>query len=347
MAEKLLNASGVRVFKNWFLREAGTSGAADIPNEAVLLWENANPTSNFDRQDIPVDLSDYDGAMITYAMYKSVPCPIYSRAIKIWGTDALQGAALKEGGTGGRYCVVLPDHVSFMDGWHSGSVDNGYAIPIAIYGVRMAYRLIAPTVAGRRYFVKPRDPEGSELSGFSASKQVNGNDVFYCGWGAIDTGGVGFSMMTQRQTNSYALMVSNEAVSLSPHEILVINVSMKCYNGNDCFFLIAKNDLPDDLKTTAYSVSQLKALASGSGDSFLDLVSSNNTFTKKMFTVETYQQSPDYYLLRIYDKTVHGNTILQSTDVRANQQFYLAFIVAGSGSDNYHGQICIEEAYII
>ena len=308
-------------------------------NAMTLLWENASPRSNFTMfQSVPVDLSDYDGAVIEYSATKdeSLQAPIFTRPVAIGDGDKLMGVGTLSNIYGSRFCAVLRDSVYFGEPLnHSTSINEAVSIPIAIYGVKNVGKRIPMGVSsGRTYVVKPYDPYGGSISGFKATKQQNGNAVYMCGWGLGQTG-LGFQMITKGESNSYAMMISNEPISLSAGESLYIKVNISAYNGSDYFFLIKNTSLPSDIFTATRTAANMYGLAEGSAK--LELVTTANSFTKKRFKVQRNSSSG----ISMTDLDVSGN----NASFSLTGSFYLAFMCAGSSSP-YYGKLCVEEAYI-
>ena len=107
----------------------------------VLLWENPKPSEAFTAQTVSVpNLGNYD----TYSIiFKTV----YSESITNEDTFRyLDGGGylriVTSGGTGRRYFTKVDSGLSFVDASYSAytattaSTSNGYAVPIAIYGIK-------------------------------------------------------------------------------------------------------------------------------------------------------------------------------------------------------------------
>ena len=109
-----------------------------------LLWTNANPTSNFSSQTIPLDLSDYDAVdVVTIASRTTgrigvcrlfVGAPV-DQSLLLLGDDATKHA---------RNLTLHTDGITFQNGYYqymtSGqaqTADAGQAIPYKIYGVKL------------------------------------------------------------------------------------------------------------------------------------------------------------------------------------------------------------------
>lgn len=109
-----------------------------------LLWTNANPTSTFSGQTVPLDLSDYNAvdvvAVASLTSGKMGTCRIYFDAPVAQGLYLLGDDATKHA----RDLTLYSDRITFQNGYYqymaSGSsktTDSGQAIPYKIYGVKL------------------------------------------------------------------------------------------------------------------------------------------------------------------------------------------------------------------
>ena len=287
--------------------------------DAQLLWRNAAPTSDFAEQKISVDLTNYSGVIIEYLPEKSIPTPLYTRAIPIWDGDPMEYIGLKGSYRGGRFCTVFWDGVYFMDGHASGvAANNARGIPLAIYGtngvVKQHGTYTGTSALHNDYLIAARDKSGGVIKGFTPTLQANDNAVIFCDWRYNELG-VGFSMQTRNQTNSYAMMVSNQTFEALGYEKLRVKGWARGYNANDYVGIIVKGSLPADaFSSTNYTYADMASWLFQK----VDVVTGHN-YTK-FFDIEL---PVDYW-----------------------REYYLAAMIAGSGADDYPGFICIEEAWL-
>lgn len=123
-------------------KSPGTGNRGTARN--TLLWENASPTSNFAAQTVTLSdaVTNYDFLVIVVAFSTStqdhsanlIPVSdIYGGA-----EYALRINAASSNRTGGRGVTVsTATTATFGAGAYNGSTANGYAIPVAIYGVKL------------------------------------------------------------------------------------------------------------------------------------------------------------------------------------------------------------------
>lgn len=100
-----------------------------------LLWTNPSPSANFNAQTISLDLSSYQAVMVvpkfapsSGSMRKPVVC------LKGMTTSCFE----PNGGTNylTRNVTVSGTGVEFAQGNYNGSANNGYWIPVYIYGIK-------------------------------------------------------------------------------------------------------------------------------------------------------------------------------------------------------------------
>lgn len=114
-----------------------------------LLWENASPTSGFATQDINLDLSIYKGIYLCIKVNKSfnsfVPFIILGKNLSTFISYVGTGSAeLKDSGSVvylARLIMISDSKVNIGNcymAYNSAvySMDNNYAIPYTIYGIK-------------------------------------------------------------------------------------------------------------------------------------------------------------------------------------------------------------------
>ena len=103
--------------------------------EMELLWTNASPTSNFAAQNISLDLSGYDEALVYFRVATDQYGIISARGAIgdgavtsfIWGDT---------GGYGHRWTDLTTTQVKFYGASYNKASNNKYCIPVAIYGIK-------------------------------------------------------------------------------------------------------------------------------------------------------------------------------------------------------------------
>ena len=324
MSEKFLDQSGLAILRNWVLaqiQDAQLSGGSGGSGDALLVWENSSPTSSFSAQKVSITFPiGYYGVVIAYAVSTDNMYEVLTRDIPFYEGDLMLSVGILSGQYGGRCCTVLPDGVLFGDAYnHASSTTNTIAVPLAIYAVSYARKLTIEDDISKTWIIKPRDISAGAITGFSPSRQKNGNAVARCGWEYSDLG-TGFTLVTQGQTNSYAIMISDEDFTLNVNTTLIVKGVARCYNGYDYVGLISKNNKPSGWSSESISESTLEALMVTKHD----LVSSSNVFTPFTWSFEV-------------TSTFLGNN-------NSSRDFYLAAMCAGSNT-TYNGRVCITEAY--
>ena len=116
---------------------------AAIPKgvEMELLWENASPTSNFAKQTVELDLSEYDSVMVL-AKVNTAAIPIYLPPVYI--TIGGEGMLLccwrvlmrRQISSVTTTSVVFDDSYSVPNYSTTEVVDNSCTVPYQIYGIK-------------------------------------------------------------------------------------------------------------------------------------------------------------------------------------------------------------------
>lgn len=126
----------------------GDRGDAKPGGRIVTLWENASPGSSFSAKtvDLAGDLSVFDLVTVIYYFSTSnqhldvVTYPARFLANNPTVPGQLQISAQTSNRTGGRnFTVPTPTSVAFSAAYYNGSnsAANTYAVPVAIYGVKL------------------------------------------------------------------------------------------------------------------------------------------------------------------------------------------------------------------
>lgn len=125
----------------YIVRHGGVSGGLKME----LLWTNASPASSFVGQDIALDLSDYDGVFIIFALtisnnYRPNPLFVFEKDTgRSYTILAEQGNKM-----GIRSVIMYSNKVNFGDaksvntyGSSSGNATNNDVLrPYKIYGIK-------------------------------------------------------------------------------------------------------------------------------------------------------------------------------------------------------------------
>lgn len=104
----------------------------------TLLWTNPSPTAAFSPTTVNVSLSDYDAVEVSFKDYKTNSAGAIVRCMK--GGNAIP---LLNSGSGAyvryRWFQPLSDNsgVKFLDGYQGTTVNNDYATPYQIWGVKL------------------------------------------------------------------------------------------------------------------------------------------------------------------------------------------------------------------
>lgn len=103
----------------------------------TLLWTNPSPTAAFSPTTVAVNLSGYDAVEVAFKDHKSATAGQVVRCMKGGNTISLQNS-----GSGAyirwRWFQPQSDNsgVKFLDGYQGTTVNNDYATPYQIWGVK-------------------------------------------------------------------------------------------------------------------------------------------------------------------------------------------------------------------
>lgn len=107
-----------------------------------LLWENPNPTADFEAQTISLDLSDYSFIKILSIRMKNTTDYIVDEGIVGYGgqikyvSGSTSGSNTDAGVSLWRDFKVSTNEVTFLGGWRNNTQRDENAIPLAIYGCK-------------------------------------------------------------------------------------------------------------------------------------------------------------------------------------------------------------------
>lgn len=110
------------------------------------LWKNASPTSNFPRQEVEIDVSDYDFLMVevhyAYTVDETIIC--FGKPNKQFLLTATAWASYSNVGYNSRLMVPTANGIQIesaythnMASTSSGTQNNDYLIPCVIYGIKV------------------------------------------------------------------------------------------------------------------------------------------------------------------------------------------------------------------
>lgn len=101
-----------------------------------LLWVNSSPSAAFAVQTITLNLSSYNGVIITHKNSYSDASVGYRTYVPIGEACRLDsGWTSSSRQTANRLCSVYSDRIEFQTGRTNTTNNNSYLIPIEIYGV--------------------------------------------------------------------------------------------------------------------------------------------------------------------------------------------------------------------
>ena len=106
----------------------------------VKLWQNASPTSDFAEQTVSLDMANYD-AIAVYAVEQNSDGSSGQWFFNVKGQSTESRVFLMYNGRQLRYFHISGSGVMFSDGYGGSlssnlSVNNAYAIPRIIYGIK-------------------------------------------------------------------------------------------------------------------------------------------------------------------------------------------------------------------
>ena len=140
-AEQVVLADGTRLDKGGEIyadRLGGVSAEnyalkTDLGITMTLLWENPDPSAEFEAQTVAVDLSSYQLIMIMFSAYDGT---CQSTSIVTVGADgSLYTVYDPTFGMCIRYFQSSSSGITFDSGDHEGDTDDSASVPYRIYGI--------------------------------------------------------------------------------------------------------------------------------------------------------------------------------------------------------------------
>lgn len=113
----------------------GGSGESGGGLTLDLLWTNPNPSSNFGAQTISIDLSGYLLVLIEQDPFNNGSLDV---AIGLIGSEMKMFclANTNTNRNGARNLTVSSTGITFSACTYNGATNNGYSIPLRIFGIR-------------------------------------------------------------------------------------------------------------------------------------------------------------------------------------------------------------------
>ena len=115
-----------------------------------LLWTNPSPTSDFASQTVSLDLTDYSYLFIVQRQYKDSSGNSSTALLPIDGVTYVVVVISDGGETRTRTYSASASSVTVGVGKSGSTINNAYAIPYQIYGIKMSY-IVPTSVHGLQY----------------------------------------------------------------------------------------------------------------------------------------------------------------------------------------------------
>lgn len=271
--------------------------------QMTAIWTNDYPEATFAGGALQLDLSLFDGAVVEYRQINTRGYTSFSRAIPLFSGDTLRFNTILESAHGGRALTVLPTGIIFEDA-HSGAtgIANQYAVPVNIYGMTGTAAPYAPDLPGWDYLIRPFDPVNSLITGFTATKNQQGNPADYCGWLYSEVG-LGYTLVARPENYSWLTMVSNETVDLTDYSTLVLRCGFRGYPQYNHFGLIPAASLPADAFTATYTGEQ----QNGWMNPKQQLTTQQNVLATGLLTFDVSALTGNYYIAAM-ETGLNGNS---------------------------------------
>lgn len=331
MSEKFLDQSGLVVLRDWTRQQIQSAGGSSVPSDAVLLWENATPTAEFQAQDIQIQrLVNYDGVIVEYIPYTGYPTTIVSPPIPDGCGNSLPSVGILENYYGGRYVTVFEDYVKFGYGHNHGTgLTHRISVPVAIYGVKGVTKPQTPVDEDAVYLIRAFDYKNADstlkLSNFTRSLAISGNLSAICGWYFSDVG-TGYTLLCGTESNSYSMATHlNGPITLSKSGRIEVDVGFRGYNQANAVGLLSEatyNSIRGN-----YDWSAVKP-----GTNYTDMISKFSLYQR---VSDSWSNAQSAYIFKTL--TLDLSSLSSAGDYR------LAMCCAGA-STAHLGGLCIQEA---
>lgn len=113
--------------------DAVTKAYADKKTGVTKLWENPNPSSNFNAQTVELDLRKYDGVSISFKGYPAA-VSVVSYGFSPKGAQAMLQFVTTAKNVLNRTAAITDTGVEFGPGQANGENSNTAPVPLVIYG---------------------------------------------------------------------------------------------------------------------------------------------------------------------------------------------------------------------
>ena len=305
---------GIKVGDNLTIDANGKLSAQSAAADLELVWENGDPDLAYTGKKETIDLSGYEGVVIEYRLLNTRAYTARTDVVPIYSGGIMRFNTVLVSQHGGRVFTVLPTGIIFEDA-HRGdtAAQNVNAVPVFVFGVKSAPKLIPMTDASNDYVLTRFDPSNGDIHAFTATKDKSGRNANYCGWLYSDIG-LGFTLISAAAKDSYITMVSDETIDLTDYDTITMRVAYKGYGSYNYFGLVSHATY----QNIDFSASNSESAQSGWFAQKQQITTSANTFAMDEISFD-----------------VSGLT----------GSYHLAAMTAGSGQSNYTGKTCIMEAY--
>lgn len=224
----------------------------------ILVWENSSPDSSFVSAYISLDMTPYTGMVVKYRPIASSTDIIMSDIIPMYCGEVLQFVGRQSAIYGGRRASLMPDRVWFGSAYnHSSTIQNNYAVPVAVYGV-MGSPIPGMVGLSGNQIVVPNNPTSGMITNFVATKQSDGEDVVEALWNYTDIGN-GWLLRTAVGTNTAAYLISETPIDVTNYSTITVRASFRNLQSASRIGLIAPSNIPTygDSSGSAFTVSTL------------------------------------------------------------------------------------------
>lgn len=119
--------------------KVGADSPRPFNSTAYLVWTNPSPTAIFTPQTIQLDLSKYKQIIVIYRLRQSDGGVVSQLLINVGNTQyagSTIGGAIGDEGNGARVIKTTTSYVYFGNATRNNSVENGWILPVKIYGLK-------------------------------------------------------------------------------------------------------------------------------------------------------------------------------------------------------------------